>query len=167
VWLGLQLISRSVGEDRQEGRLAETPNERVHSEHPRLARRVIVNADTAQRAVERHVYGVADVEVGERRLALAWGRLVFIGQDFASASSEPGSWTMDLETISYGLLPTMECVVQITIKDGRTMAAEAVLQSTNGRLFRFESRGELTGVNEAEPATDESRDQPVAAGSLN
>jgi hypothetical protein len=126
-----------------------------------------VNAESAQRTVERHVYGVAAVEVGERRLALAWGRMVVIGEDFASTSSIPGSWTMDLETISYGLLPTTDCVVRITIKDGRTMAAKAVLQSTNGRLFRFESRGALTGVDGPEPANAEGRDQPVAAGSLN
>lgn len=127
----------------------------------------MVNAETAQRPAERHVYGVAAVEVDERRLPLAWGRLVFIGEDFASATSEPGSWTMDLETISYGLLPITECVVRITIKDGRTMAANAVLQSTNGRLFRFESRGALMGVDEEVPANAEGLDLSVPAGSLN
>jgi hypothetical protein len=126
-----------------------------------------MSADTAQRTVEKHVYGVAAVEVGGRQLALAWGRLVIIGQDFASAASSPGSWTMDLETISYGKLPMSDCAVRITIKDGRTMVAEAVLESTNGRLFRFESRRAAAGLEQLESAIDERHDQPVSADSLN
>ncbi len=126
-----------------------------------------MNAETAQRTVEKHVYGVAAVEIGGRQLALAWGRLVVIGQDFASAASSRGPWTMDLETISYGLLPTSDCAVRITIKDGRTMVAEAVLESTNGRLFRFESRSASAGLDQFETAIDERHDQPVSADSLN
>lgn len=126
-----------------------------------------MSAETAQRTVEKHVYGVAAVEVAGRQLALAWGRLVIIGGDFASAASSPGSWTMDLETISYGKLPIIDCAVRITIKDGRTMVAEAVLESTNGRLFRFESRRASTGLDQLEPAIDERHDQAVSADSLN
>ncbi len=51
---------------------------------------------------------------------------------------------MDLETISYGLLPTQEYSVRITLTDGRILAGEALLESTNGRLYHFESRGEWT-----------------------
>jgi hypothetical protein len=126
-----------------------------------------MSAETAQRTVEKHVYGVAAVEVGGRQLALAWGRLVIIGGDFASAPSSLGSWTMDLETISYGKLPMSDCAVRITIRDGRTMVAEAVLESTNGRLFRFKSRTASTGLDHLETAIEERHDQPTSADSLN
>jgi hypothetical protein len=49
---------------------------------------------------------------------------------------------MDLETISYGLLDTGEYDIQVTLADGRSLSGKAVLKATNGRIYRFESRGE-------------------------
>jgi hypothetical protein len=102
----------------------------------------------------KHTYGVAAVDVGERALAVAWGRLVSTGHQPVSATSSPSTWTMDLETIAFGLLPTQDYLVRITLKDGRTLAGEAVLESTNGRRYHFESRGEWTDLDEREPARD-------------
>jgi len=80
-------------------------------------------------------HAVAALEVGDRSLRVAWGRLVVPLLNLTS-------WTMDLETISYGLLDTGEYDIQVTLADGRSLSGKAVLAATNGRLYRFESRGE-------------------------
>lgn len=103
----------------------------------------------------KRTYGVAAVEVGQRSLAIAWGRLVLAGHGSTGVSVDPSSWSMDMETISYGVLPTQEYTVRITLNDGRTLAGEAALKSTNGRLYHFESRGEWTNLDEFEAARDE------------
>ena len=99
------------------------------------------------------IYGVAAVEVGERALPVAWGRLVSTGPDVASADATRASWAMDLETISFGRIPTQDYPLRITLRDGRTLAGEAALESTNGRVYHFESRGDWTGLDD-EPFHD-------------
>ena len=96
------------------------------------------------------IYGVAGLEVDERPLPVAWGRLVSVAHDDGNPTSAP-AWTMDLETISFGRLATQDYVVRITLKDGRTLAGDAVLASTNGRVFHFESRGDWTDLREGAP----------------
>jgi hypothetical protein len=88
--------------------------------------------------------------VDELRLPVAWGRLVSTDDD-PEASPSPSSWAMDLETISYTRLPTQEYIVRITLLDGRTLSGEAVLESTNGRVYHFESLTEPTGDEELQP----------------
>jgi len=80
-------------------------------------------------------YAIAGLDVGDRSLQVAWGRLVVPLLD-------PTAWTMYLETISYGRLDTGEYEIRVTLKDGRQLTGTAALESTNGRLYRFESRGE-------------------------
>ncbi len=99
------------------------------------------------------IYGVAAIEVGERALPVAWGRLVRPGSDVTTSAS-PAAWTMDLETISFDRLATRDYVVRITLKDGRTLAGEAVLESTNGRVYHFEGRGDWASLDEHESAPD-------------
>jgi hypothetical protein len=134
-----------------------------------LSARLSMSPGSTQKALEMpgRIYAIAAVEMGQRPLAVAWGRLVFTAHDVANAASSATFWTMDLETISYELLPTQDCVVRITLKDGRTLAGEAVLESTNGRHYHFESRGQWDGIDEGEAASDArlQSQSPIPAGS--
>jgi hypothetical protein len=80
-------------------------------------------------------YPVSEIDVGGHSLALAWGRLV-------APLFDPASWTMYIETISYGRMDPGEYEIKVFLKDGRCLLGRAALETTNGRLYRFEGRGE-------------------------
>jgi hypothetical protein len=120
-----------------------------------------VSPGASQSAVEtpERIYGVTAVEIGERPLAVAWGRLALTDPGHTDGAEDP-HWTLDLETISYGLIDTQDCVIRMTLRDGRTLAGEALLVSTNGRLYHFESHGVWTGLDDREPAEEPEVTRP-------
>jgi hypothetical protein len=91
----------------------------------------------AEAPSDTHV--VEAVDVGDHTLDVAWGRLVV-------PLLNPSSWTMDLETISFGHLQPGEYDLRVNLKDGRILSGRAVLETTNGRHYHFESRGEWPGL---------------------